>query len=147
MALHNQRMKNALFLLSLIFITSVSYAKNYSPELSLAKNYKGQVDLSDYWVSEKLDGIRAYWDGKRLISRQGNIFPAPYWFTKNFPSQALDGELWLDRGKFQRLMSIVSKKRPSTQNGKKLATMSSTNLRPTHLLLNAQKIFNNKLIT
>ncbi len=80
------------------------------PPLTLAKTYKGQVDLTQYWASEKLDGVRAYWDGQQLISRQGHPYPAPPWFTKDFPKQALDGELWLERGQFQTLLSIVKKK-------------------------------------
>ncbi len=97
-----------IFLLVSLFPSGVC-AENTPPELILAKVYKGNVDLSQYWVSEKLDGVRAYWDGKKLVSRQGNIFPAPDWFIKNFPDYALDGELWLERGKFQQLLSIVSK--------------------------------------
>ena len=103
-------MINILLLIFLFICPPLSYAENSKPELTLAKTYKGQVDLSQYWVSEKLDGVRAYWDGKQLVSRQGNIFPAPAWFVKKFPETALDGELWLARGKFQKLLSIVSKK-------------------------------------
>ena len=80
------------------------------PALTLAKTYKGKIDITQYWVSEKLDGVRAYWNGLQLISRKGNPYPAPSWFTKNFPSEALDGELWLERNQFQRLLSIVRKK-------------------------------------
>jgi DNA ligase-1 len=97
-----------IFLLVSLFSFDVC-AENTPPELILAKVYKGDVDLSQYWVSEKLDGVRAYWDGAQLVSRQGNVFPAPDWFVKNFPDHALDGELWLGRGKFQQLLSIVSK--------------------------------------
>jgi len=82
-----------------------------APPLTLAKTYQGKIDLRLYWVSEKLDGVRAYWNGQHLISRQGNIYPAPAWFTQDFPTQALDGELWLDRQKFQSLLSIVRKKK------------------------------------
>ena len=103
-------MINILLLIFLFIHPPLSYAENSKPKLTLAKTYKGQVDLSQYWVSEKLDGVRAYWDGKQLVSRQGNIFPAPAWFVKKFPETALDGELWLARGKFQKLLSIVSKK-------------------------------------
>lgn len=100
-----------LILLTFILSSPFSHADNTpSPALTLAKTYKGEVDLSQYWVSEKLDGVRAYWNGQQLISKQGNPYPAPSWFTKGFPVQALDGELWLQRGGFQTLLSIVSKK-------------------------------------
>jgi len=47
-------------------------------------------------MSEKLDGVRAYWDGKQFLSRQGNLYHAPAWFTEHLPAVPLDGELWID---------------------------------------------------
>lgn len=77
------------------------------PPLLLAHSWDNATDLSDWWMSEKLDGVRAYWDGKRFVSRQGNEYHAPDWFTKGLPRSPLDGELWIDRKKFQRIVSIV----------------------------------------
>jgi DNA ligase-1 len=79
------------------------------PELLLAEVYSDNIDVQQYWVSEKLDGVRAYWDGKQLISRGGNVIAAPDWFVADFPKQKLDGELWLGRNKFAETLSIVSK--------------------------------------
>lgn len=91
---------------------SFSHAGSYPPPaLILAKPYKDSINLNQYWVSEKLDGVRAYWNGQQFISRQGNPYAAPDWFTREFPTTALDGELWLARGRFQKLLSIVSKDR------------------------------------
>jgi len=107
------RYKLISFLCSISLITTctLTQANNpTAPPLTLAKTYQGKADLSLYWVSEKLDGVRAYWNGRRLISRQGNIYPAPSWFTKDFPDHALDGELYLGRQQFQALLSIVRKK-------------------------------------
>ncbi|MCF6204898.1 MAG: DNA ligase [Methylococcaceae bacterium] len=110
-----------VLLLSLCFTSLSSHAEQYySPALMLAKTYKGKIDLSQYLVSEKLDGVRAYWDGKKLISKQGNEYIAPVWFTKDFPDQALDGELWLGRGLFQSLLSIVSKTHPVDEEWSKV---------------------------
>ncbi len=103
-------MRISFLILLLTFNYSISYADK--PPLTLAKTYQADVDVSQYWVSEKLDGVRAYWDGQQLVSRQGNIYPAPVWFTQGFPHQALDGELWLGREQFQQLVSIVKKKQP-----------------------------------
>ena len=86
--------------------------KGESPDLLLAENYRQDIDLSAYWVSEKLDGVRAFWDGKRLISRGGNAFSAPSWFTAGFPPVALDGELWVGRGRFEETASIVTRSLP-----------------------------------
>lgn len=101
---------STLLSLILFVLSPYSYAGNSSPPaLTLAKTYQGQVDLSHYWVSEKLDGVRAYWNGQQLISKQGNTYHAPAWFTRDFPSQPLDGELWIGRGQFQSLISTVRK--------------------------------------
>jgi DNA ligase-1 len=77
------------------------------PALLLAESWDNALDLTDWWMSEKLDGVRAYWDGREFLSRQGNKFHAPTWFVEGFPDSPLDGELWIDRRKFQRTVSIV----------------------------------------
>ena len=77
------------------------------PPVLLAHKWEGDVDLVGWWLSEKLDGVRAYWDGTRFMSRLGNPFFAPAWFTAGLPSHSLDGELWLARQEFQRCVSIV----------------------------------------
>jgi DNA ligase-1 len=77
------------------------------PALLLAESWDNATDLTDWWMSEKLDGVRAYWDGKQFLSRQGNIYHAPDWFFEGLPNVPLDGELWIDRKKFQRTVSIV----------------------------------------
>jgi DNA ligase-1 len=78
-----------------------------APPLLLAESWDFVTDPTGWWLSEKLDGVRAYWDGKQFWSRLGNLFHAPDWFTKGLPDVPLDGELWLDRKKFQRTVSIV----------------------------------------
>ena len=78
-----------------------------APPLALAKAYGGDAQVSRYWVSEKLDGVRAWWDGDALLSRRGKRLHAPSWFTAGFPQQPLDGELWLARGAFAELSGIV----------------------------------------
>ncbi len=82
------------------------------PDLLLAEVYHDGIAVEQYWVSEKLDGVRAYWDGKQLISRGGEVVAAPTWFIENFPKTALDGELWLGRNQFAATFSIVSKLQP-----------------------------------
>jgi DNA ligase 1 len=77
------------------------------PPLLLAGSWDNTTDLSGWWMSEKLDGVRAYWDGKQFLSRQGNLYHAPDWFVEGLPDTPLDGELWIDRKKFQRTVGIV----------------------------------------
>jgi DNA ligase-1 len=79
-----------------------------APPLLLAQRWESDIDLSGWWMSEKLDGVRAYWDGKQFLSRQkGILYHAPEWFVAGLPDVPLDGELWIDRKKFQRTTSIV----------------------------------------
>jgi len=84
------------------------------PELLLLKVYKDQ-NITGWVMSEKLDGIRAYWDGKHLISRGGKVIYAPQWFIKNYPPFEIDGELWTKRGDFENISSIVRDKIPSDE--------------------------------
>lgn len=79
------------------------------PELVHAEIYRSAIDPADYWVSEKLDGVRAVWDGEHLRFRSGRVIAAPAWFTRGFPARPLDGELWIGRGQFDRLSGIVRK--------------------------------------
>ncbi len=47
------------------------------------------------WVSEKFDGIRAYWNGKeKMFFANGKQIKVPSFFTKGLPFHPLDGELW-----------------------------------------------------
>ncbi|MGK0498570.1 MAG: DNA ligase-1 [Oceanicoccus sp.] len=96
----------------LLLLTSNLSIGATPPALTLATNYHSNIDLNDYWVSEKLDGVRAYWNGQQLISRGGNPIHAPQWFIKQLPNRALDGELWSGRGRFQQTVSIVRKQQP-----------------------------------
>ena len=77
------------------------------PPLLLAETWDTAADLAGWWMSEKLDGVLAYWDGKEFISRLGNLYHAPDWFAAGLPDVPLDGELWIARKAFQRTVSIV----------------------------------------
>lgn len=77
------------------------------PSLMLANVYRPGVLVADYWVSEKFDGVRGYWDGETLWTRGGERVAAPAWFTATWPRQPMDGELWAGRGQFARAVSTV----------------------------------------
>lgn len=94
-----------------------------TPDLLLAKVYKENTEIGQYWISEKYDGVRAYWDGQQLVSRQGNIYHAPDWFIKDLPKQPLDGELWIGRHQFEALVSTVRKQHPIDAEWKKVRYM------------------------
>jgi len=87
-------------------------AKKDKFELLKLSEYKGQ-NVGGWLASEKLDGVRAYWDGRNLRSRNGKILAAPGGWSAHFPSFALDGELYTARGEFEKIQSIVMDKTPS----------------------------------
>ncbi|HWV63121.1 MAG TPA: DNA ligase, partial [Oxalicibacterium sp.] len=78
----------------------------------LANSYRAGIDLAAYWVSEKYDGLRAYWDGERLLTRGGEIIHAPAWFVAGWPAVPLDGELWAGRGRFAEAVSTARTQQP-----------------------------------
>ena len=82
-------------------------AKGTAPPILLAHKWETDHDPTGWWMSEKLDGIRAYWDGNAFVSRLGNKFYAPDWFVADLPRDTLDGELWVGRKMFSQTMSIV----------------------------------------
>ncbi|MFN7182564.1 MAG: DNA ligase [Thermomonas haemolytica] len=83
------------------------WAAPLTPAPMLATTLHGQIDVAGYLVSEKLDGVRARWDGRRLLTRNGDAIDAPGWFTAGWPSQPMDGELWIARGRFQQISDLV----------------------------------------
>lgn len=106
------------------FFLSLSSADSAEkPAIQLANLYHEGFDLSKYLVSEKLDGVRARFDGKNFISRQGNLIHAPEWFLKNFPKEELDGELWIARGKFEEVSTIVRDEIPNDKDWQKVKFM------------------------
>jgi DNA ligase-1 len=94
-----------LFIVALLFLSPCAAAQ----DILLAQVYSQGIDVKQYLVSEKLDGVRAIWDGKQLKSRKGNVINAPAWFVKDLPNTPLDGELWLARGQFDALSGAVRK--------------------------------------
>ncbi|WMS88498.1 DNA ligase [Pleionea litopenaei] len=94
--------------LSLLPLISSPFQSTKSgPNLLLAQTFKPESDVTEFWVSEKLDGVRTLWNGKELLTRGGYKVHAPDWFTSRLPEQALDGELWIARGEFEKVSSII----------------------------------------
>lgn len=96
-------------LLLMLFCPAIARAE---PAILLAEVYRNGIDPADYLISEKLDGVRAIWDGQTLRFRSGNPVHAPDWFVRSLPPTPLDGELWAGRGRFERLSGIVRKDVP-----------------------------------
>lgn len=96
----------------LFFAPSFVFAEPRSAPVMQAQAWEPGMDIRGWWMSEKLDGVRGYWTGEQLVSRSGKVFAAPDWFTENFPSVPLDGELWVGRQQFAETVSIVRRQTP-----------------------------------
>jgi len=94
-------------------IAPAALSREAAPSLMLAETYRAGMSLADYWVSEKYDGVRAYWDGRQLWTRGGERIVAPAWFTAPLPKQPLDGELWAGRGRFSHAVSTARNQTPN----------------------------------
>lgn len=97
---------------SVLSVTNAIEAKFNKPAILLAENYSPLINLANYLVSEKLDGVRAVWDGAQLRFRSGQVINAPSWFIEKLPAHALDGELWMGRGNFDRVSGATRRLEP-----------------------------------
>lgn len=93
-------------------LAAASQSDDAAPGVMLAKPWQATLNPADYLVSEKLDGVRALWDGQSLHFRSGRSIAAPTWFVQGLPTAALDGELWLGRRSFDALSGVVRKEQP-----------------------------------
>lgn len=100
-------MRYILFLIPFLLLAQ-------KPQLMLLQKYKDQ-NITGWVMSEKLDGVRVYWDGKKLLTRNGKEIHAPQWFIKSYPPFEIDGELWTKRRDFENISSIVRDQTPSEQ--------------------------------
>ncbi len=113
---------NCLVLAASIFLLATSTEANENdhpapekkpPQLALANVWNPSIDPTGWWMSEKYDGLRGYWDGSKLWTRKGNLIHAPDYFVAELPRDiALDGELWIGRGKFEQTISVVRSEVP-----------------------------------
>lgn len=97
-----------LYLLAVFLPASFAAENRAATNLLLANVWTPAVDPTGWWMSEKYDGVRGFWDGKKLWTRNGNAIHAPDYFLAELPADiALDGELWIGRGKFEEALSVV----------------------------------------
>ena len=119
----------ALYFISLFLLFShFSHAKTVKPLIQQAKTYSitdpsQELKIQQYWVSEKLDGVRGRWTGSSLITRQGHVINLPNSFTKNWPKVVLDGEIWLGRNQFEQVSGIVRRKKINNSDWKNIRFM------------------------
>lgn len=101
--------------LTTLFLCFSLLSHAQAPDILLLKTYDESHDVTGWLMSEKLDGMRAIWDGHILKSRQGNIISAPTWFLEALPPFELDGELWTKRNDFENIISIVRQQTPDSR--------------------------------
>lgn len=98
--------------------------KATAPPCLLAHTWDGEQDVSDWLATEKMDGVRAWWDGKDFVTRLGNSYNAPQWFKDKMPQDiVLDGELFGGNGNFQKTVSAVRKQNPVDAEWKSIKYM------------------------
>ena len=115
-------MKRRLLLLGCL-LAGAQRAFADAPALLLAGRYRPGIDLRDWWVSEKYDGVRAHWDGRQLRTRGGERIAAPPWFTAGWPALPMDGELWAGRGRFEHAQSAAAREQPDDAQWRALRYM------------------------
>ena len=104
--------RSCLALLGLAAFPALPALAADAPALLLAQVYRPGLPLQDYWVSEKYDGVRGFWDGRTLRTRGGETVQAPAWFTAGWPEVPMDGELWAGRGRFSHAQSTTRQQQP-----------------------------------
>jgi DNA ligase-1 len=107
------RVRSRCLLLALLLCLQSSVFAETLP-LQQVRHYTAQTDTTGWLMSEKLDGIRGYWTGKKLLTRTGKPLHAPDWFIIQFPPFPLDGELWRKRDDFHFVQRTVLDSTPST---------------------------------
>ena len=115
-------MKRRLLLLGCLLAVA-QRALADAPALLLAGRYRPGIDLRDWWVSEKYDGVRAHWDGRQLRTRGGERIAAPVWFTAGWSALPMDGELWAGRGRFEHAQSAAAREQPDDAQWRALRYM------------------------
>ena len=104
--------RSCLALLAIAAFPALPALAADAPALLLAQVYRPGLPLEDYWVSEKYDGVRGFWDGRTLRTRGGETVQAPAWFTAGWPEVPMDGELWAGRGRFSHAQSTTRQQQP-----------------------------------
>lgn len=94
------------------FIFLSNPALSEAPRLMLATIWHPDDDPTGWWLSEKYDGVRGYWDGTRMLSRGGDAIVLPGHLRSSLPPFPVDGELWAGRGHFAATLSTVRDSEP-----------------------------------
>lgn len=93
--------------------------------MMLATPYRDQ-DPTGLWVSEKMDGCRAFWDGECFRTKESwAVIDAPAFMSEGLPrGQAIDGELWANRGTFEMVRQLVQYQRAASPDWSRVRFMA-----------------------
>jgi len=99
--------------LAILLLLSLPAApESHAAEPMLPQTYSEQTEVKGWLMSEKLDGVRGYWDGQKLSSKNVNPFSPLPEFIHELPPFALEGEIWGGRGTFEQTVSTVRRQLP-----------------------------------
>jgi hypothetical protein len=98
-------------------LTAAPSSASEAPALWLAGPYQGHENLSDYWVSEKYDGIRSYWNGQQLLSRSGKGSPHLLGLCEPGPQPRLKASYGQDSASLNKQPPSFNKNKRLTANG------------------------------
>ncbi len=93
----------------LMIISQWSLAMPLQHGVAMGESTWANLPIESYYISEKLDGVRGYWTGTEMLSRQGYPIIVPTWFTKHLGERPLDGEIWLGRERFEELSALIAR--------------------------------------
>ena len=96
-------------IVSALILIAFALPDAHALDIMLPQVYEQGIDVSGWLMSEKLDGVRGYWDGRQLLSKNGTPFHPPPAFVRNFPDFAIEGELWGGRNTFEKTVGIVKR--------------------------------------
>ncbi len=99
----------------LLWCMTYSVVAADAPALMLAMRWEQGADPAGWWMSEKYDGVRGYWDGTQMLSRQGEMIALPDGLRAALPDFPLDGELWAGRGRFEATLATVRDQVPGRE--------------------------------
>ena len=105
----SQKLRYISLILIILIAGNFSQAVPLHHGKALTPKMRASLDISQYYMSEKLDGVRGYWDGTQLRSRQGLTIVTPHWFTAYLGDIPIEGEIWLGRETFQALSGLIAR--------------------------------------
>ncbi|MCL1068164.1 DNA ligase [Shewanella olleyana] len=109
-----QRYLLSIIFLFIYFVFPLQLIAAENPPIQLATRYQDHIEVKDYFVSEKLDGVRGYWNGSNMLSRSGREITIPDWFVADFPPIKIDGELWIKRNNFESISALARSQKPDS---------------------------------